>query len=88
MRSNQKGGIEQVHTLLRMILPKGTVFEYLTQWDIRKCVDHINSYPREKLGGMTPYMLALEKYGPDMLRALRLKFVEPDTVNLTPSLLK
>ena len=51
-------------------------------------MDHINSYPREKLGGMTPYMLALEKYGPDMLRALRLKFVEPDTVNLTPSLLK
>lgn len=88
MRSNQKGGIEQVHTLLRMILPKGTVFEHLTQWDIRKCVDHINSYPREKLGGMTPYMLALEKYGPDMLRALQLKFVEPDTVNLTPSLLK
>ena len=67
---------------------KGTVFEYLTQWDIRKCMDHINSYPREKLGGMTPYMLALEKYDPDMLRALRLKFVEPDTVNLTPSLLK
>ena len=88
MRSNQKGGIEQVHTLLRMILPKGTVFEHLTQWDVRKCVDHINSYPREKLGGMTPYMLALEKYGPDMLRALQLKYIEPDTVNLTPSLLK
>ena len=87
-KNTKKGGIEQVHTLLRMILPKGTVFEYLTQWDIRKCMDHINSYPREKLGGMTPYMLALEKYGPDMLRALRLKFVEPDTVNLTPSLLK
>lgn len=28
--------------------------------------DHINSYPREKLGGMTPYMLALEKYAPDL----------------------
>ena len=33
-------------------------------------------------------MLALEKYGPDMLRALQLKYIEPDTVNLTPSLLK
>ena len=25
MRGNQKGGIENVHTMLRMILPKGTV---------------------------------------------------------------
>ena len=88
MRSNQKGGIEQAHTLLRMILPKGTVFKYLTQWDSRKCVDHINSYPLEKLGGMTPYMLALEKFDPDMLRALQFKYIEPDTVNLTFSLLK
>lgn len=88
MRSNQKGGIEEVYTLLRMILPKGTVFEHLIQWDVRKCVDHINSYPREKLEGMTPYMLVLEKYDLDMLRALQLKYIEPDTVNLTPSLLK
>ena len=36
MRSNQKAGIENVHTMLRMILPKGTVFTDLTQWDIRK----------------------------------------------------
>ena len=58
MRSNQKGGIENVHTMLRMILPKGTVFESLTQWDIRKAVNHINSAPRENLGGETPYKLA------------------------------
>lgn len=88
MRSNQKGGSEEVHTLLRMILRKGTVFEYLTQRDVRKCVDHINSYPREQLNGMTPYMLALEKFGPDILRALQFKYIEPDEVNLTPSLLK
>ena len=39
MRSNQKDGIENVHTMLRMILPKKTVFTDLTQWDVRKCVD-------------------------------------------------
>lgn len=33
MRSGQKGGLEQAHTMLRMILPKGTSFEFLTQWD-------------------------------------------------------
>ena len=31
MRSGQKGTIEQAHTMLRMILPKGTSFEFLTQ---------------------------------------------------------
>lgn len=31
MRSGQKGGIEEVHTLPRMIIPKGTVFTHLTQ---------------------------------------------------------
>lgn len=64
MRSNQKGGIEEVHTMLRMIIPKGTVFTYLTQWDVKKCVNHINSTPRQKLGGHTPYELTLKKFGP------------------------
>ena len=88
MRSGQKGGIEEAHTLLRMIIPKGTVFTHLTQWDIRKCVDNINSYPREKLQGHTPYELSLKKFGPDILRALQLKYVAPDDVTLTPKLLK
>ena len=30
MRSGQKGGLEQVHTMLRMILPKGSSFAFLT----------------------------------------------------------
>ena len=34
MRSGQKGGLEQAHTMLRMVLPKGTSFEFLTQWDV------------------------------------------------------
>ena len=88
MRSNQKGGIEEVHTLLRIILPKGTIFTHLTQWDVRKCVDHINGYAREKLGGATPYDLSLQKFGLDILRTLQLKYVAPDEVTLTPKLLK
>ena len=63
MRSGQKGGIEQAHTMLRMILPKKTSFEYLTQWDLRTIVDHINSTPRESLGGRTPYDVALAVIG-------------------------
>ncbi len=88
MRSGQKGGIEQAHTMLRMVLPKGTSFEFLTQWDLRTIVDHINSTPREVLGGRTPYDVALENYGPDILKALQLRPVAPDEVNLTPKLIR
>lgn len=35
-------------SMLRMILPKKTSFEYLTQWDLRTIVDHINSTPKRK----------------------------------------
>lgn len=31
MRSGQKGSLEQAHTMLRMFLPKGTSFKFLTQ---------------------------------------------------------
>ena len=46
MRSGQKGGVENVHTMLRMVLPKGTSFEFLTQWDVNRIVNHINSTPQ------------------------------------------
>ena len=87
MRSNQKGGIENVHTMLRMIIPKGTVFTNLSQWDVRKMINHINSTPRKKLEGKTPYDLALKKYGPEILEALQLKLIAPDDVILSPKLL-
>ena len=88
MRSNQKGGIENVHTMLRMILPKGTGFENLTQWDIRKCADHINNAPRKKLNGYTPYEMAVQTFGEDIVKRLQLRYVAPDEVTLSPKLLK
>jgi IS30 family transposase len=88
MRSNQKAGIENVHTMLRMILPKGTVFSDLTQWDVRKCVDHINNAPRKKLGGRTPYEMAVKAYDEDTMKKLQLRYIAPDEVTLSPKLLK
>jgi len=88
MRSNQKGGIEEVHTVLRQIIPKKTVFTDLTQWKVRKAVNNINSMPRENKDGKTPYELAEKKWGPEIIRALKLKRIAPDDVNLTPQLLK
>jgi IS30 family transposase len=88
MRSGQKGGIEQAHTMLRMVLPKGTSFEFLTQWDVNLIVNHINSTPRESLGGKTPYQMALESYGENALKALQLRPIAPDEVTLTPKLIR
>ena len=87
MRSCQKAGIENVHTMLRMILPKGTIFEDLTQWDIRKCADHINCAPRKKLNRDTPYNLALKYLGESIMKKLQLRFIAPDEVTLSPKLL-
>lgn len=88
MRSGQKGGVEQAHTMLRMVLPKGTSFEFLTQWDVNLIVNHINSTPRESLGGRTPYSVALETMGEDVLNAFQLRPIAPDEVNLTPKLIR
>ena len=87
MQSGQKGGLEQAHTMLRMILPKGTSFEFLTQWDVNLIVNHINSTPRESLGGRTPYSVALETLGEEVLNAFQLRPIAPDEVNLTPKLI-
>lgn len=88
MRSGQKGGLEQAHTMLRMVLPKGTGFEFLTQWDVNLIMNHINSTPRESLGGRTPYSVALETMGEDVLNAFQLRPIAPDEVNLTPKLIR
>ena len=88
MHSGQKGGLEQAHTMLRMVLPKGTSFEFLTQWDVNLITSHINSTPRESLGGRTPYSVALETMGEDVLNAFQLRPIAPDEVNLTPKLIR
>ena len=88
MQSGQKGGLEQAHTMLRMLLPKGTSFEFLTQWDVNLIVNHINSTPREILGGKTPYSIALKTLGEETLKAFQLRPIEPDEVNLTPKLIR
>ena len=88
MRSGQKGGIEQAHTMLRMILPKRTTFEFLTQWDVNLITSHINSTPRKSLNGRTPYDVALEAFGEDVLKAFQLRRIDPDKVILTPKLIR
>ena len=72
MQGRQKGRLEQAHTILRMILPKGTSFEFLTQWDVNLIVNHINSIPRKCLGGRTPYSMTVEALEKKALNLYRL----------------
>lgn len=88
MRSGQKGGLEQAHTMLRMVLPQGTSFDFLTQWDVNLIVNHINSTLRESLNVQIPYDAALEKLGEETLNALQLRRIAPEQVNLTPKLIR
>ena len=89
MRSGQKGGIGNVHTKLREILPKGTGgFEYLTQWDLNLIVNHINSVPRLSFSERTPYQATHENFCMEVLLALQLRPIAPDKVNLTPELIR
>ena len=74
--------------MLRMILPKGTSFEKLTQWDIRKCADHVNNEPRKNLNGYTAYEMALQTFVENIVKKLHPRYVAPDEVTLSSKLLK
>ena len=43
--------------------------------------------PQESLVGRTPYDVALEHYGIGILKALQLRPIPPNEVNLTPKLI-
>ncbi len=84
----QKGGIEHNHTLLRKIIPKGTILDNFTQDDITLAFNHVNSYTREALDNTIPYKIFKNMYGDKILKKLGIKFIPFDELNLTPNLLK
>ena len=85
--SYQKGAIEENHTLLRYVLPKGTLFDDLTQENADLIASHINSYHRKSIDS-TPYSLSLQFFHKDILDLLNLKEISAESVTLNKSLLK
>lgn len=55
MASWQKGQCELNHEFIRIVVPKGTCFDFLTQEKVNMMMNHINSYKRAKLGNKSPY---------------------------------
>jgi IS30 family transposase len=88
MCSWQKPHCEKNHEYIRKICPKGTSFDGYTQYDIDRMMSHINSAPRESLGGLTPYALAEMMLSKTLMKAFGLRKIAPDEVILTPDLLK
>ena len=87
-RSDQKGGIEVTHEMIRRVLKKGTSFDDLVQDDVSLMMSHINSYKRKKLGNRSAHQLFSFLHGEEILEKLDITLIPADEINLTPLLLK
>lgn len=84
---SQKPHVENNHNYVRDILPNGKKLSKLTQEDINLMFSHINSTPRQALGGKTPYEVFCFFYGSEILNKLNVQKIEKDMVTLKPYLL-
>lgn len=85
---HEKGSCEVNHELLRRVLEKGSSFDNLVQGDINLMMSHINSYKRKKLNNQPPQLMFSIIFGKEVLAKLAIKQINPNKVNLAPSLLK
>ena len=84
--SYQKGSLERNHELIRYIIPKGLIFDYLEQNTVDLIASHINCYTRRELG-TSPYYLFEQIYGDDTIKLLNIDYIQPNKIVLNSSLL-
>lgn len=84
----QKGMIEKNHEYIRLVLPKGSSFDYLKHQDVMLLQNNINSEARDSLNGCSPFKLSQLLLNKNFHEALNLKEIAPDDVFLKPELLK
>jgi len=88
----QKPHVERNHEFIRLILPKGTSFDELTQEKVSLMMSHINSYARPSLGNRSPFEAFAYIHGQEaleaLLRLLCLTVIAPENIVLKPSLLR
>ena len=86
-RSDQKGACENNHKLFRCSVPKGTSIDGYMQSDMTLAANHINSYRRKSLFGMSPYEQAMKYLPKDFFVLLGLELIPAENVMLKPALL-
>lgn len=84
----QKPAVENNHSLIRRIIPKGASLDVFSQEDITLMMNHINSYKRANLGDKAPYEVFAALYGEELLRRMGAEPIPSDKVILRPYLLK
>lgn len=55
--------------------------------EVTTTINQINSAPREILNRRTPYNIAWETLGEDILKAFQIRPIAPDVANLTPKMI-
>jgi IS30 family transposase len=84
----QKPHVERNQEFVRLIRPKGTSFDDLSQTDLNTALSHINSYSRPVLHDKTPFELFTYLYdAADFLPLLGLRRLPPNDIHLKPSLI-
>lgn len=91
-QSQQKGSCEKNHTEVRQILKKGMfAFDGLERADLAVLMSHVNSNPRESLGGKTPIQMLRFVYGQEdadaLLGAFGIREIGRDELVLKPEIL-
>ena len=84
----QKPGVEKSHEYIRYILPKGSSFDNLTQWDVDRIMNHINSSARASLNGLPPIKLAQLLFDQETYNVFKLREISPVDIILKPDLIK
>ena len=85
--TNQKSRIERNHEFIRMVLPKGTSFDHLSQADVDKLMSHVNSYSRPSLQDKSPCELFRFLHGADRLDLLGVRQIPANEILLKPRLI-
>ena len=83
-RPDQKGGIEKNHEYIRIIYPKGTSFNNLTNEDVILLENTINNIPRDSLHGLSPYQVTKDKYPLFISKLSYVTYIAPDDIDLSP----
>ena len=87
--SYQKGKIEKLHQYIRLVLPKGSTFDYIPFNEVNLLMNNINNSSRLSLkDNKTPYKTLINDMGVDVAKKLNLYYIKPNDVNLSKNLLK
>jgi IS30 family transposase len=88
LASYQKGAIESIHRVLRYVLPKSKSVDFLTQPKLEKLMSGINNYRLRSNQFRTAYELVKVSFGEEVLVKLKIEALDPDSIHLTPDLVK